>query len=238
MRSIAALLLFILPAIAGAQTYPTCSPTAKYYTAEGEKEDASTGESAPLPSLFKSNPQDNEGWTSRYEWTIARQETPETPIVHRFDEDMEYTFTQSGTFVVTLRATFVQGNDTIRYGEPGQGDDNTFMVNIQQSVLELPNTFTPNGDGYNDVLRVKEGYRSIISFRAVVFNRWGMKLYEWNDLDGGWDGRYHGSVVKDGAYYLVVEAKGADGEDYKIRKAINVLTTSNNPNGNGTDQTE
>lgn len=224
------LLIFACMAISGLWGQ-TCQPSAIYYThSDGEKDDASSGESAPLPAHFSANPADCDGWTARFEWTIAKQETPHEYILHRFDQDIDYTFTQSGLFVVTLKATFTLEGDTITYGDEGVGDDNTLVVNIQQSVLQFPNTITPNGDGYNDVLKAKEGYQSIVSFKATIVNRWGMKLYEWSDLDEGWDGRYNGSVVKDGVYYLVVEARGADGVHYNMRKAINVLTTSNKTN--------
>ncbi len=89
--------------------------------------------------------------------------------------------------------------------------------------MELPNAFTPNGDGINDIFKVKEGYKSIVSFEAKVFNRWGKKLYEWNDIEGGWDGRSGGKNVPDGAYYLIVKARGADGKNYDVKKVINIL---------------
>ena len=59
---------------------------------------------------------------------------------------------------------------------------------------------------------------------AYIFNRWGQKLYEWTDPAGEWDGTYNGKVVKDGTYFLLVKAKGADGRKYNIRKDVNVLT--------------
>lgn len=87
----------------------------------------------------------------------------------------------------------------------------------------MPNAFTPNGDGVNDVFRVKDGYQSIVQFHAAVFDRWGKKLYEWSDPAGGWDGRSGGHDVPDGAYYLNLQARGADGRKYNIKKVINLL---------------
>ena len=43
-------------------------------------------------------------------------------------------------------------------------------------------------------------------------------------MGGEWDGTYNGKVVKDGTYFLLVKAKGADGRKYNIRKDVNVLT--------------
>ena len=111
---------------------------------------------------------------------------------------------------------------TITY--PAEGEANPFVVSISESKLEMPNAFSPNGDGYNDIYKAKDGYQSIVSFEATIFNRWGQKIYSWNNIDGGWDGKFHGSVVKDGVYYVLVKAKGADGKDYTIRRDVNVLT--------------
>lgn len=217
-------LLCGFPAMAFAQVvYPTAGPEARYVTSAGEEiNDASDAMSAPLTAYFTSNVTDLGEYSVRYEWRIFREGEENTPMVNRFDENMEYTFTESGTFYIQFYATFVHGNDTIIYPEAGEGEP--FVVSISESVLEMPNAFSPNGDGYNDIYKVKEGYQSIISFKAVIFNRWGQKLYSWDTLDGGWDGKFHGSTVKDGVYFVVVNAKGADGKEYKIRKDVNVLT--------------
>ena len=152
-----------------------------------------------------------------YEWRFTRQGESQ-PFLVRYDENTDYVFAQSGVFTVELLISFVNGNDTVAYNM-----DTPFIITISESKLEFPNAFTPNGDGYNDVFKAKEGYKSIVDFKAMVFNRWGKKLYEWSDLDGGWDGKSGGKDVPDGGYYLVVKARGADGRNYDIKKVINVL---------------
>ena len=49
------------------------------------------------------------------------------------------------------------------------------------SVLLMPNAFSPNGDGINDIYKPKDGYRNIEEFHAYIYNRWGQKLYECTD---------------------------------------------------------
>ncbi|HVA98240.1 MAG TPA: gliding motility-associated C-terminal domain-containing protein, partial [Bacteroidia bacterium] len=50
---------------------------------------------------------------------------------------------------------------------------------------------------------------------AEIFDRWGIKLYEWNTLNGGWDGRTTGGVeVPAGTYYYLIKAMGFDGKQY------------------------
>ena len=95
-------------------------------------------------------------------------------------------------------------------------------TDVLTSILVMPNTFTPNNDQINDVYKVKS-YQNIVEFHAYIFNRWGQKLYEWTNLEGGWDGTYRGNDVKQGTYFVLVKAKGADGQDYNIRKDVNLL---------------
>ena len=87
----------------------------------------------------------------------------------------------------------------------------------------MPNAFSPNGDGINDIYQAKSTYQSIIEFHAIIYNRWGQKLYEWNDITGGWDGKFHGKDVSQGVYFVVVNARGADGKRYSIKRDVNLL---------------
>ncbi len=211
-----------------AQTvYPTANPAAVYVTADGDEiTDATDAQSAPLVGKFTSNIEDLGDYSVRYEWKIYREGQENAPIIHRFDKDIEHTFTESGSFYVQFYASFTKGNDVIVFPEEGTAEP--FVVSISESVLEMPNAFSPNGDGYNDVYKAKEGYESIISFKATIFNRWGQKLYSWDTLDGGWDGKFNGHTVKDGVYFVVVQALGADGKEYKIKRDVNVLTGYSN----------
>ena len=230
-------LLFLIscvtPVWAWAQTvYPSVDPKAEFTTVKGEViDDASSGQEAPLVARFTANPSDVGEWSARYEWKIYRVGEEKNPLVHRFEEDIEYTFTEFGEFCVQLYATFVLGNDTIPY--PEEDEANPIMVSISESKLEFPNAFSPNEtpDDFNDKLKAKE-YQSIVDFKAAVFSRWGQKIYSWTNVDGGWDGKWNGHLVKDGVYFLVVSARGADGKKYNIRKAITVLTGYNKDNQN------
>ena len=212
-------MLFFLPAVSFAQEeYPSAEPTMTIIANDGsETEDVSFDGSAPMHARFQSHPTNVGNYYPFCEWRFIK-EGEEKPFLIRYDEDTEYTFQESGSFSVELYISFVQGSDTIEFvmEEP-------YRINISESKFELPNAFTPNGDGINDIFKVKEGYESIVSFEAKVFNRWGKKLYEWSDLEGGWDGKSGGTEVPDGAYYLIVKARGADGKKYDTKKVINIL---------------
>ena len=166
---------------------------------------------APLSVSFRANPQDMEGLDPTYEWHF-RMEGEGKDMMVRYEENTDYTFTKAGKTYVTLYANL--GND--------ERDSSRICVTISESKLLMPNAFTPNGDTHNDVYKAKE-YQSIVEFHAYIFNRWGQKLFEWTNPAEGWDGNYNGSPVKEGVYFVVVKARGADGIVYNIRKDVNLL---------------
>lgn len=203
-----------------AQSIPGANPVMTVITDEGEQEETSYEGPAPVEIRFEARPENLGSYTAYYEWRFYTQGNESSPYIIRYDENTAYTFMTSGQTFIDLLITFVDGKDTINYEM-----DEPFVVSVSESKLEMPNAFSPNGDGINDVYKAKDGWQSIVSFKAAIFTRWGKKLYEWNDPDGGWDGKVNGHVVPDGAYYCVVQAKGADGKNYSIKKTVSVLTT-------------
>ena len=89
--------------------------------------------------------------------------------------------------------------------------------------LPTSNAFSPKGDGINDVYKAKTGFKSIVDFHAIIFNRWGQKLFEWRDPNEGWDGTFNGKPVAQGVYFVNVKATGADGRKFHIKKDVNLL---------------
>lgn len=192
-------------------------PTA-YYTVDGEEYEStdyiSDGE-APLYVEFRANPYDlADGISPAFEWRFSKDDD-NSPFLTRYEENTTYEFVSSGTYYVALYVS-----------ESGDTDAelvSTITITISTSLLEMPNAFSPNGDGINDIYMAKSNHQSIIEFHAYIFNRWGQKLYEWTDIDGGWDGTYNGKQVADGVYFVLVKAKGADGTTYNIKRDVNIL---------------
>lgn len=81
--------------------------------------------------------------------------------------------------------------------------------------LYVPNAFTPNGDGVNDVFSVY--IKNQVGFHLMIFDRWGEKLFETFDPLAGWDGSYHGKPCNPGVYVYYVDTRFENGfpEDYK-----------------------
>ncbi len=70
----------------------------------------------------------------------------------------------------------------------------------------VPNVFTPNGDGTNDIFFVyTEGYKSL---KVDIYDRWGLLIYEWTDLSKGWNGKVKsGANAPDGTYYYILHGE-------------------------------
>lgn len=205
-----------------ADDVPTISPLATFTGEEGEETGTSYSGSAPLAVHFDSGTQNLGSWTAHYEWRFTTEDDTE-PYLIRYEESTDYTFTKAGSHRIALYATFTQGTDTVAYTDEYWADAEPIVITISESKLEMPNAFSPNGDGINDIYQAKSGYQSLVEFHAYIFNRWGQKLYEWDDPAGGWDGTYNGKDVKQGVYYVLVKAKGADGRKYNIRRDVNLL---------------
>ena len=75
----------------------------------------------------------------------------------------------------------------------------------------IPDAFSPNNDGQNDILTIIDyDIKSLSYFR--VYNRWGQILFETNDISSGWDGNYKGEPQDIGTYIYLIVGYSNDGE--------------------------
>lgn len=93
----------------------------------------------------------------------------------------------------------------------------TQVVKLAKDVsIYVPNSFTPNNDGRNDVLRpVMYGIKELYFFR--VYNRWGQLVFETSDATKGWDGRQRSAPAEMQTLVWMLEALGADNNVYKAK---------------------
>ena len=198
------------------QLHADFTPTA-YYVLDGEESsttDMLNDAQAPLLVTFKANPENLGDEPVSYEWRFQKEGSTST-FLTRYEEETSYEFRESGTTAVSLYVSYPSSDQPELIS--------TIRINISNSLLEMPNAFSPNGDGINDIYKAKSNYKSIVEFKAIILNRWGQKIYEWTDLNGGWDGTWHGSKVKAGVYFVIVKAKGADGRNYEIKRDVNLM---------------
>jgi len=88
-------------------------------------------------------------------------------------------------------------------------------VNVANDCyMNIPNVFSPNGDGLNDYFYPRQELTSgLITFSMEIYNRWGQEIFATTSLDGrGWDGKFNGVDQPEGVYVYVIDATFKDGE--------------------------
>jgi gliding motility-associated-like protein len=87
--------------------------------------------------------------------------------------------------------------------------------------IYIPNVFTPNYDGLNDVFLVYG--TGIIEIEMNIFDRWGEKLYVSDDQLKGWDGTFKGEECKQDAYTYLIHYKTLDGKKHTKSGHVTLL---------------
>jgi gliding motility-associated-like protein len=142
-----------------------------------------------------------------YLWTFS--ETPTTYTT----TNVSHTYSASGAYTVTLVAMNLNGCSTI--------SNYSFRL-ADSSGITLPNFFTPNADGTNDVF--KPIARGLSSLKVSIYNRFGILVYNWDTVNGFWDGyTTSGILCESGTYFCVLEATGFDNKSYKLKSYLNLF---------------
>jgi len=103
-----------------------------------------------------------------------------------------------------------EGNYQVKllaYNQYGCTDSTYLQVVVEEEIdLFVPNAFTPDGDGINDVWQLKGAGFQKDAYICAIFNRWGEKLFESSDPEDAWTGNYIGGdvFVPDGVYFYTI----------------------------------
>ncbi len=91
--------------------------------------------------------------------------------------------------------------------------------------MNIPNAFTPNGDGINDYFYPRQALSSgLTSFRMQIFNRWGQLIFDANSLEGrGWDGRLNDVDQPEGVYVYIIEGTFHDGQKERHQGNVTLI---------------
>ncbi|MCO4805780.1 MAG: gliding motility-associated C-terminal domain-containing protein [Flavobacteriales bacterium] len=136
------------------------------------------------------------------------------------DSIFRYEFIDTGWYEVSLVATSEDGCvDTI----------SKYLHNGLAQTLFIPRSFSPNGDGLNDVFQIVGEKISPEGFEFVVFDRWGHKVFYTKNPEFGWDGKRisNGEYVNAGSYPFLLHYRDNQDEPKKISGSIMVGKTGN-----------
>lgn len=157
------------------------------------------------PTLLTVNQPSNFG----YVWSASNGETIPgifNPTVHPTDNPTTYTVTVTNEEGCTQVASI-----TVGVKDPLCNEEDIF----------LPNAFTPNDDGENDVLYVRSNFVS--SLELNIYNRWGQKVFTTTDINLGWDGTFNGKQLPPDVYGYYMQVGCPNQKTYFEKGNITLL---------------
>lgn len=146
---------------------------------------------------------------NKYMWTIQGQD----PV---YGVSPSVKFAEPGNYKITLTATSFEGCK----------NEITKTVEIKNEFnVFVPNSFTPNFDGTNDVfIPVFTVYGlDAKSFEMEIFDRWGHSVCHTNDLAKGWDGTVQSETAKEDVYVYMIRYKDLNGKLYNKTGQVNLI---------------
>ena len=216
-------------------TYHSVVPEAKFSWTTTQKSDPQyVNYQAPLEVQF--NNESVNADDDKYEWflfkdisAIREEASTATQPVDSIMEVLTgtnpvYTYENSGRYMVKLVAAKENPDFTCR---------DTFYLSdyivADTALVLVPPVFTPNGDGINDVLKIKT--RSLQSLDFQILNRWGRTVHQYKKSGyipedselAAWDGKIGSRPAPAGVYFYVVDAKGRDGTRRRRKGFIHLI---------------
>lgn len=143
-----------------------------------------------------------------YQWTPSQDmSTPNSPSTSVSpDATTTYTVSVTDTFGCTLVDTVTIKVNPVVCGTP---------------FVFIPNSFTPNGDGVNDILYVRSDILDECYF--VIYNRWGEKIFETHDQSIGWNGIFKQKECQRGTYDYYFKGKCKDGDELELKGNVTLI---------------
>lgn len=135
-------------------------------------------------------------------------------------------YQSAGIYTVTLYMNQITGL-AVQPGMPPNACVGTATAIIKvelPSELEIPNVFTPNGDGVNDVFSLQT--TNLTEITCLIYDRWGVKMHDVTSEKGNiaWDGKTFGNKdVPAGTYFYIIKAKGKDLKEYEYKGTITLF---------------
>jgi gliding motility-associated-like protein len=150
--------------------------------------------------------------TETYVWTITGG-SPSSSTAQNFK--VEYPEGIVSSYPIQLIVT----------SEHGCIDSMTQIVQLfSEVIIYAPNTFTPDGNEFNQDWRVYIDGIDQFDFQLLIFNRWGEIVWESKDSKVAWDGTYGGTIVQEGTYTWTIRCKDAfNDKKYNFEGHLNVI---------------
>jgi gliding motility-associated-like protein len=102
------------------------------------------------------------------------------------------------------------------------GTSSVFVKVFKGPTFYVPNAFTPNGDGLNDVFKaIAPGIKQVYYFQ--VFNRWGQLMFNTQNITNGWDGTFKGVLQPAAVYVWVIKGVDLAGKFVELKGSVTLI---------------
>ncbi|MFO8130269.1 MAG: gliding motility-associated C-terminal domain-containing protein, partial [Bacteroidales bacterium] len=99
-------------------------------------------------------------------------------------------------------------------------------MKIKELPVYFPNSFRPSSAlSENQFFKPKTTLDNIVAYRMLIYNKWGQEIFESEDIQKGWDGKYDGEAAPAGVYVYHVTYRlegnvSKDGEDFELKGTV------------------
>lgn len=149
----------------------------------------------------------------------------ETYELELLDANFNVSAAQPLTSLFTTEEKLSDSDQILRYrikvSSNGQVSYSNLETIIQEVRIIVPNAFSPNGDGLNDIFEVKGRFQN--NFSLLILNRWGEIVFESRDPKQGWNGLVNGKPAPVGVYAYRLQATDEQGRKYETTGTLTLL---------------
>jgi gliding motility-associated-like protein len=117
-----------------------------------------------------------------------------------------------------------EGEYWVQASNPCISVSDTIFIKVDDCdpLLIMPNVFTPNSDGTNDVFKAGS-MRNINSLNILIFNRWGENIFQSSNLNFAWDGQIENHKCPEGVYFWVIQYVDNNGNKHDLNGTVTLL---------------
>lgn len=133
-------------------------------------------------------------------WQLTWQDGSQNPV---------FTVTKTGVYSVTAVNSCGTATDDI-------------VISKGVCTINIPNAFTPNGDSKNDLFKIY-GTDLVTAFNLKIFNRYGQIVFETDDKNKGWDGKFNGTASPGGGFVYLLSYKESASTEMNVLKGTFIL---------------
>jgi len=125
----------------------------------------------------------------------------------------QISYSNQGVYTITL---------TANNGDLDASCESVFSKVVEVQGYDVVNLFSPNDDQINDLFHFQD--QLLDELYVEIYNRWGKRVYHWQDPQGFWDGKgYNSELLPEGVYFFIMEAVGKDGSEYTEKGSVTLV---------------